>query len=508
MTIKSYLYFISAFVLLMSCKPSTPELLDGPQGPNIGGLGMPRGLISKSEGHTPGYVLFNPLLSAKTYLVNSDGVVVHHWESQYGPSGFTYLKENGNLLRGGRDPENTVFDGGGQGGIIEEFDWNGNVVWSYKYSDDQHMSHHDIEPLPNGNILVLSWESKSVKEAIAAGRDTAQIPRAGLWPDMIVEIQPQGTDEAQIIWEWHAWDHMVQDYDERKANYGNPSDHPELLNINAGRKIPEPKTKEELDEDRARNNANTNDTPENQGSDLYHLNAIGYNAELDQIVVSSPALNEIFIIDHSTTTEEAAGHSGGRWGKGGDYLYRWGNPQNYGRGDSTTQVLGGQHDVKWIQKGFPGEGHLMVFNNFIPLPKGGYSAVMEIKTPLEPTGYQIKEGSAFGPQAPSWKYMAPDTTGFFAPFISGAHRMANGNTFITEGPKGRLFEVNSKGEVLWDYWTPYSGEFRMPDGTFPQPVGPFIFAVFRSTFYDKGFPAFKDKNLVPLSPQPAVYEEK
>lgn len=476
--------------------------------PNIGGLGMPRGLINKTDEATPGYVFFSPLLSDTTYLVDMDGKVVHTWSSEYGPSGWLYLKENGNLLRGGRQPDAPVYGGGGQGGRIQEFNWDGELIWDYKFASESHLAHHDVSILPNGHILVIAWETKTTEEAIKAGRKPDFIPKAGLWPDKVVEIKPVGKNEAEIVWEWHMWDHMIQDFDQSKDNYGIPSEHPELLDINAGAYLPKPITQEELNKALANNNAVTNSTLDNRGSDLYHLNAIDYNAELDQIVLSTPALDEILVIDHSTTTSEASSHAGGRWGKGGDFLYRWGNPVNYGRGDSTDHKLGGQHDVKWIPKGYPGEGHLMMYNNNGPNSKKPYSAVYELTTPLSDKGYELSSTGIFGPEEPSWKFVASDTLPAFSPFISGAHRMANGNTFVTVGAKGRFIEVTQEGKIVWDYWTPYAGYVRMKDGTTPQPVGNLIYATFRATHIPIEHPAVKGKSLKPLDPQPEVYKRK
>ncbi len=482
--------------------PETPQ-----QNRNLPGLGLPRGLLRNTPKATPGYIYFSPLLSGTTYLINLNGQVVHTWESDYGPSGWVYLKENGNLARGGRDPETPLFDGGGQGGWLQEFTWDGELVWGYKFSSTEYLTHHDVAIMPNGNYLAIAWEAKTPEEAITAGRNPENIPQAGLWPDWVIELEPRGSNDAVIVWQWHIWDHLVQDYDDSKINYGDVSEHPELLDINLIG-VPDPVTEEELNERRAGNNANINDTPQNQGSDMYHTNAINYNARLDQIVLSSPGLDEIMIIDHGTTTEEAGGHRGGRWGKGGDILYRWGNPENYYAGDSTDQKLGGQHDVKWIVTGLPGAGNLMVFNNNVPYAEPGYSSVLELKTPLTDSGYLLGESGQFGPEEPKWSYVALDTLSFYSPFISGSHRMANGNTFITEGARGRFFEVNAKREVLWEYMTPYAGYIRMADGTTPQPIGPFEYGTFRATHIPVDHPAVASKILEPLDPQPEVYKLK
>lgn len=83
--------------------------------------------------------------------------------------------------------------------------------------------------------------------------------------------------------------------------------------------------------------------------------------------------------------------------------------------------------------------------------------------------------------------------------------MSNGHTFIAEGARGRFFEVNANGEVLWEYLTPYAGTARLPDGRFPQPVGPHEYATFRATHIPANHPGLVGKHLEPLNPQPTIY---
>ena len=180
-----------------------------------------------------------------------------------------------------------------------------------------------------------------------------------------------------------------------------------------------------------------------------HINAISYNASLDQIIFSSRHQDEIFIIDHSTTTDEAASHTGGNSGKGGDFLYRWGNPQNYDRGNNSDHILDSQHGVNWISNGYPGEGNLLLFNN-------GYtsnaSAAMEFTPPLNSNGtYDIEEGEPFGPDAVLWYYAG---SGIQSDVQSGAFRLPNGNTIITEADDAYVVEVSPSGNVLWSYEQP------------------------------------------------------
>jgi hypothetical protein len=380
----TWLFLIFVSLLLSSCdlnvgKEQQSENQEARQPDrNMFGLGIERGLTVQEEGLDPGYVLFVVPNSASVYLMDRDAQVVHEWKGNYGVLG-AYLSDDGSLHQNVYDPDFLTFAGGGETGRLQHITWDSKIVWDYEYNSKDYHAHHDFEVMPNGNILAIAWESRSADESIAQGRNPEQLPSDGLWPDKVVEIKPIDKYTGEVVWEWHMWDHMIQDFDPSKKNYGKLEDHPELIDINAGWPTPPPITQDSMDIIQARGQAWRNETAGNRGSDLFHCNAISYNPDLDLIVVSSPGLGEIFVIDHSTTTAQAAGHRGGRYGKGGDLLYRWGNPQNYQRGDSTNQKLFGQHDVRWIEKGKPGEGNLTVFNNNVPNGPDSmaYSAVYE-----------------------------------------------------------------------------------------------------------------------------------
>ena len=180
-----------------------------------------------------GYVLFAPIGSTTTYMVDKCGRSVKTWNSTYKPGQSVYILNDGTLLRTG-NANNTTFTAGGKGGIIEKIDWNGNVTWTYTLSDATKCQHHDIKALPNGNILVIAWESKTNTAAIAQGRNPALVP-ATLWSEQILEIQPVGASGGNIVWEWHLFDHLIQDFDNTKPNFGMISTNPQLINLNSRR---------------------------------------------------------------------------------------------------------------------------------------------------------------------------------------------------------------------------------------------------------------------------------
>ena len=233
---------------------------------------------------------------------------------------------------------------------------------------------------------------------------------------------------AEIVWEWSARDHLVQEFDPGKTNYGVVADHPERLDINA------------FQENR-------------QGGvsdDWTHVNALDYHIELDQIIFSSNYLSEVFVIDHSTTPLEAQGSTGGRYGKGGDFLFRWGNPANYGRGDEDSQQLFAQHDSHWIPAGSPGAGNILIFNN--GNQSRPHTTVVEIAPPMNDDGsYVLGADGTYDATEVAWEYDPDGDERFFSFFISGAQRLPNGNTLVNKNAGGHVREVTPDGDIVWEY---------------------------------------------------------
>ena len=428
------------------------------------------GLMLNTPKACPGYTLFAPKHNTTTFLMDNEGHVVNSWQSEYEPGQSVYLLENGHLLHC-CFTKNKGFTRGGEGGRLEEFDWEGNLVWEFEYSSDEYLSHHDIAPMPNGNILILAVEKKSYDEAIAAGFEPRMLRDQQLFPEFVIEVEPTRPKGGKIVWQWHVWDHLIQDNDRTKDNYGEGAVHPERIDVDCnGRPVP---------------------------AFWNHANSIDYNAKLDQLVISARGCNELWVIDHSTTTAEAACSSGGRRGKGGDLLYRWGNPAAYGRGTAKDKQLVQQHDAQWIPEGYPGAGHIMIFNNGYDR---GYSSVEEIVPPMDAAGnYILERGKPFGPARPIWHYESANREDFFSSEISGAHRLPNGNTLICAGVLGTFFEVTPEGETVWKYVNSMVRGGILAQGEVPglDQRGHQWNAVFKIHRYSPDYPGLAGRDLVP-----------
>lgn len=434
-------------------------------------------LVHKAGSLDNGYVLMAPLGGTTTYLIDKCGRVMHSWPSAYRPQRAAYLLDDGSIIRGGALPP-----GGGnpERGLVERIDWDGRVVWTYT-PDSTIGLHHDLEPLPNGNVLVIGSEPHSANEAMARGADPA-LAVGSFISEQVLELKPVGHDSAQVVWEWHAWDHIVQDHMPDQPNFGTVADHPEHIDINY------------------------------RGSSFagwLHFNAIRYNAELDQIMISCHNFNELWIIDHSTTKAEAQSHSGGLRNHGGDLLYRWGNPAAYERGTGSSQVFFGQHDATWIPRGFPHAGKIMVFNNGLGRPDGNWASVDIISPPIDKQGNYNDAALPLLPDTLAWRFTDSPPEKIYSPIMCGVRMQENGSLLITQSMLGTLSEVDTNRRVVWLYINPVSDTGIIEQGPMPQQN-----AVFRSVFYPRTHPALRSRVLTagrtieahPLNPDCTLYD--
>ena len=304
--------------------------------------------------------------------------------------------------------------GAGGYGSVKKWAWTGNNtvsnVWSYSVS-----GHHDICPMPNGNVLVIVDET--INLSTYGGSSTS------VKSTVIKEIKPSGTSSGTVVWEWHLKNHLCQTssssntYATYVTDANGVKQHPELFYVACS-------------------------TNGGVTSDWFHANGLDYNPTLDQIVWSSHIKNEIYIIDHSTTTAEAATHAGGNSGKGGDFLYRWGSPENYGcTTDGNGVSLNVIHDSRWvpvINSTWP--NYISVFHN------GGCSSGKAIVLHLPPYNgynYTYTAGSVVGPTS----CVQPATKSFSVQARGGAQALENGNTLITN-PDVAFYECRNSSSPL------------------------------------------------------------
>lgn len=373
----------------------------------LGGL-LAFAAMSSSAQKFNGYTLYSTQNSTSATLMDTNQAVYHTWSLTGGTGYSTHMVPGGAIYRAVAKGGNS-FTGGPICGRVQKVDYNGNLLWQYDYSTTDYCSHHDICPMPNGNVLLIAYERRTAAEASAMGANNS----IEMWPDKIVEIEPTGATTGNVVWEWKSWDHVMQNVDPNKPNYVSTlADHPERLNINY-----------------------------KQAKDWLHMNGVDYNPILDQIAFSSHNLNEWYIIDHSTTTAEAAGSTGGNAGKGGDILYRWGNPVAYGA--AGTAILNVTHDAHWIPEGVPHAGRLAGFNN-----KGvsnNQSAADEIDVPLNGYTYTITPGQAYGPST----YTKRHAVNGYSSNMGSTQQLPNGNQLICVATSGKIYEIDSNGTQLW-----------------------------------------------------------
>lgn len=340
---------------------------------------------------TPGYILIpaQSMMGGGTKtstLVDVKGATV----KTFNVTGYnSYLLPNGNIVGQTGTGSAAAM---GFGSLVEQAAGNSTALQTWTASGGSF--HHAHWIMPNGNWLGTYTVKISPKTALASAGYTGSL--TSIWDEWIQEWNPK---TKTIVWQWKASDHTAG------------TNHPRKFNNNSFK-----------------------------SQDPIHVNSVVYDSARDLIVMSSHYLNEVLVIDHSTTTAEAATSKGGRYGKGGDLLFRWGSSKNYGgSGAAMSDVV---HGGGVIQAGLPGAGNFCLFGNSDNTVK--QSRWYEIKAQESDTGWVIGSNGEFVAELVFDYYnSAYQSTGHYG----YGQRLANGNTLITYSGSAKLVEIDAKKVV-------------------------------------------------------------
>lgn len=420
----------------------------------------------------PGYLLFSswPRLEEYeyTYLVDTDGNVVNMWKTVppvYEGHGYILektarLTETGSIIQG---LSNAAHRYEGER-VIQELDWDGNLVWEFSDPREGYRYHHNFKRIWNNQlndwtIIYTAQFPMTQEQAVAAGADPSVEWDAA--PDGVVEVDRNGN----VVWEWWSLDHVVQDQDRERPNYGVLAETPGRFDMNWGGGLT---------------------------GDFTHQNALDYNQTLDQIVVNNDRMGELYVIDHGGTfvVGDFEASKALAAGPAGDIIFRWGNPGLYDSGEVPTFIADGDvssegdrllfhhHDRQWIKEGLPGAGNFLIFDNGSRRAGAYYSRLIEVNpyAGTYPNAPYLPEMEAGGPaEQVVWSFASRNPNSFYSHNISGVQRLANGNTMGVAGRQGHVFQVTPDGDVVWEYIVPVM--VGLAEGSTPDQV-------FRKTMSD------------------------
>jgi len=406
--IKQYLFFFT--IVIIGCKEEIviPEVEVIPEEPTL----TSNIEVYEADLLEDSYVMAIENASKKSYLLDKTGNRVYEWNLDLESGLDVELLPDGRIF-GNFKVSDPNFSFGGYGGIIRIYGIDGNVDWEYKCASSDYLSHHDVDMLPNGNILILAWEKVDLETAKQNGVKFNDI----IYPESLIEVNPESNE---IVWEWHSFDHIIQDKSPDALNYGIVNENPQLIDVNYGKK---------------------------DDGDIMHGNGIDYDFHKDVIYLSSNKYSEVWVIDHSTTTIQAKTNTGGNYNKGGDLIYRFGNPEAY-QNVVGKRLFYKNHYPNFLEDGVPGAGNVLIYNNGNDIKQ---SSAYELKMP---DNFDLKVGTDNEPEI-AWSFS--DTT-LFSQSIGGAVRLKNGNTLICEGDYG-FWEVTQEGKIAWKYNGAVDGSF-------------------------------------------------
>lgn len=382
-----------------------------------------------------GFTVLSPLNTRAVLVIDMNGAVVKQWDGYNDSAGGPARVFPGGVViaaSGANPPHQESTE-------LVQRDFAGTVLWRFAARQ-----HHDWqrEDFPAGYYSPDSTPAVEGGKTLIlthADRKQPNVADAALEDDRLIEVSRTG----EITWEWFASDHIDEmgfAPDARQAIKAASA-------VNAARGT----------------------------FDWLHVNSatyVGPNRWFDQgdarfapanVIISSREASLLAIV-----------------GRDGKIVWRLGPDFSQSKELRALRQIIGQHHAHFIPKGLPGAGNLMVFDN------GGASGY-GFANPIAPEG----RGAFVRPTSRVleinpvtlelvWSYTNPR---FFSTNISGAQRLPNGNTLVTAGAGGRMFEVTKEGAIVWEYMYPlFAGPnsasnavyraYRIPYGWIPQLAKP------------------------------------
>jgi len=396
-----------------------------------------------------GYTVLSPLQTPAVLVIDMNGNVVKRWEGLNNSAGGPARVLPGGFVisaSGARPPNQESLE------LVQQ-DFDGKVMWQFSRNEQiktreggtiwSARQHHDWqrESFPAGYFAPESMpaiEGGSTLILTHTNRTQPKVADVMLEDDRLIEVSWKG----EVAWEWVASDHIDElgfAPDARKA-------------IKAAQSF-----------NKARGSF-----------DWLHINSahyVGPNRWFDQgdmrftpnnVIISSREASLLAIV-----------------GRDGKIVWRLGPDFSESPELRAIRQIIGQHHAHFIPKGLPGAGNLLVFDN-------GGSSGYGFANPIAPNGVgafaratsRVLEINPLTLEL-VWSYTNPR---FFSTNISGAQRLPNGNTLITAGAGGRMFEVTKEGAIVWEYMYPLFGganasnavyrAYRIPYAWIPQIMRP------------------------------------
>jgi len=396
-----------------------------------------------------GYTVLSPLATQAVILIDMNGNVVKRWDDfNNSAGGPARILPGGSVIsaKGARPPFQESL-------ALEQRDFSGKVLWSFNHVEEIELrdagkvwsarQHHDWqrEDFPSGYYSPGATPATTGSNMLILTHTNHTLPAVAdvtLEDDRLIEVAPDG----RVVWEWTAGEHI----DELGFAPDARAAIKAAADVNAAR----------------------------ASFDWLHVNSatyVGPNRWFDagdrrftpnNVLISSRQASLLAIV-----------------ARDGKIVWRLGPDFSASEELKKIRQIIGQHHAHLIPKGLPGAGNLLVFDNggssgygfagpIAPNGVGAFARATSRVLEIDPVTLELK-----------WSYAAPR---FFSTNISSAQRLPNGNTLITEGAGGRMFEVTNDSTIVWEYMNPlFAGPrqsndvyraYRLPYEWIPQLARP------------------------------------